>query len=159
METADVEVVAEVQVGKWCRKLTSLVWNNFEILPLGDDKKQRAKCMKCGTIYLADSSYGIGNLKCHIISCSKTTHHDLGQFLVSQVEGSIITRSSKFDLDEFGARFKVPFSVSVSVFWKFWNFGSVPIISEIPFKLRYANSGTSFKMYFKIHWLMLKKLT
>ncbi|XP_050383130.1 uncharacterized protein LOC126799913 [Argentina anserina] len=82
------------------RKLTSNVWSKFEVLPLGSDKKQRAKCLRCGITYLCSSMYGTGNLKRHMASCMKQL--DLGQLVVSHNDnGSLITRSSRFDPNKF----------------------------------------------------------
>ena len=46
--------------------------------------------------------YGTGNLKCHIASCVKQKILDLGQIVVSHNDdGSLITRSARFDHDKF----------------------------------------------------------
>ncbi|CAB4306765.1 unnamed protein product [Prunus armeniaca] len=93
--------VAATHVGKRRRKLTSHVWTQFEILPVDQDNKLYAKCMKCGHKYLCDSKYGTGNLKRHLDSCLKSDTRDIGQLLLSKSEGSIITRSAKFDPNKF----------------------------------------------------------
>ncbi|CAL2228299.1 unnamed protein product [Prunus armeniaca] len=93
--------VAATHVGKRRRKLTSHVWTQFEILPVDPDNKLYAKCMKCGHKYLCDSKYGTGNLKRHLDSCLKSDTRDIGQLLLSTSEGSIITRSAKFDPNKF----------------------------------------------------------
>ncbi|BBH08981.1 hypothetical protein Prudu_021355 [Prunus dulcis] len=89
--------VAATHVGKKCRKLTSHVWTQFEILLVDPDNKLYAKCMKCGHKYLCDSKYGTENLKCHLDFCLKSDTLNLGQLLLSKSEGSIITRSANFD--------------------------------------------------------------
>ncbi|KAF6144796.1 hypothetical protein GIB67_016870 [Kingdonia uniflora] len=78
------------------RKLTSHVWHFFEIF-VGKNKKERAKCKKCGAIYLSISSHGIGNLSRHLKTCEKTTTRDLGQMLLSQSESFMSLRAAKFD--------------------------------------------------------------
>ncbi|CAL9008221.1 unnamed protein product [Prunus brigantina] len=93
--------VAATQVGKRRRKLTSHVWTQFEILLVDPNNKLYAKCMKCGHKYLCDSKYGTGNLKRHLDSCLKSDTRDIGQLLLSKSEGSIITRSAKFDPNKF----------------------------------------------------------
>ncbi|KAF2317171.1 hypothetical protein GH714_014165 [Hevea brasiliensis] len=59
MEDDVVEITSDVgakkTTGKRKRKLKSLVWAFFEMLPIGDDKKRRCKCKKCGVVYLAES--------------------------------------------------------------------------------------------------------
>ncbi|ONI01535.1 hypothetical protein PRUPE_6G144800 [Prunus persica] len=42
-----------INIGK--RKLRSPAWETFDLLPLGEDKKRRAKCKSCETIYVCDS--------------------------------------------------------------------------------------------------------
>ncbi|PON71403.1 Zinc finger, BED-type, partial [Trema orientale] len=72
------------------RKLTSKVWKSFDMLPLGPDKKQRARCKLCGVEYFADSKYGTGNLKRHVDSCVRRNHLDVGQLLISQDSGQLV---------------------------------------------------------------------
>jgi hypothetical protein len=49
------------------RRKTSEVWNYFDRLPSSGqpDDKLRAKCKACGTTYIAESTYGTGNLRRH----------------------------------------------------------------------------------------------
>ena len=54
------------QVQRRKRKLTSKVWSHFEHLPLGPDKKLKAKCKHCNLVYFADNKYETNNLKCHL---------------------------------------------------------------------------------------------
>ncbi|PON78816.1 Ribonuclease H-like domain containing protein [Parasponia andersonii] len=83
------------------RKLTSQVWKYFEMLFVGPDKKQKAKCKLCRMKYFADSKYGTGNLKRHIDSCVRTNHRDVGQLLISQDSGLLSLGGSKFDIEKF----------------------------------------------------------
>ncbi|KAK9926077.1 hypothetical protein M0R45_023329 [Rubus argutus] len=102
MEDCQEIKTASPKCGKRRRKLTSNVWSKFEVLPLGADKKQRAKCLRCGIVYLCDSRYGTGNLKRHMTSCMKQKVLDLGQLVVSHNgDGSMITRSARFDPEKF----------------------------------------------------------
>ena len=72
-EVIEVEVLEECNItkntSKRKRKLTSAVWNFFEMLPLSADNKQRCKYKNCGTTYLAESKYGTSNMKRHIDAC------------------------------------------------------------------------------------------
>ncbi|XP_070010684.1 uncharacterized protein [Nicotiana sylvestris] len=54
-----------VSSSKGQRKTTSVVWDFYEKLPLDTDpdNRLRAKCKKCGIIFLADSKAGTTNLK------------------------------------------------------------------------------------------------
>ena len=54
------------------KKLKSKVWNFFNILPLGPDKKLKSACKKCGQQYLAASKYGTGNMLKHIKTCLRS---------------------------------------------------------------------------------------
>lgn len=102
MEDCQEIKTASPKCGKRRRKLTSNVWSKFEVLPLDADKKQRAKCLRCGIVYLCDSRYGTGNLKRHMASCIKQKVLDLGQLVVSHNgDGSMITRSARFDPEKF----------------------------------------------------------
>ncbi|PON64376.1 Ribonuclease H-like domain containing protein [Parasponia andersonii] len=47
---------------KYKRRLTSKVWKSFDMLPLGLDKKQRARCKLCGVEYFAGSKHGTESL-------------------------------------------------------------------------------------------------
>ncbi|CAL8176331.1 unnamed protein product [Prunus armeniaca] len=80
-----------ITIGK--RKLRSSAWETFDLLPLGEDKKRRAKCRNCETIYVCDSRCGTGNLLNHAKNCLKKPHGDVKQLLMS----SSGLRSPKFD--------------------------------------------------------------
>ncbi|GMN61386.1 hypothetical protein TIFTF001_030480 [Ficus carica] len=66
-----LEVISEDATGKAKRKrrTTSIVWSHFDKLPLSEDKRIRAKCKECGSVYLADSKNGTGSMRRHMISC------------------------------------------------------------------------------------------
>lgn len=66
------------------RKLTSNVWSKFEVLPMGANKKQRVKFLRCDIVYLCDSRYGTKNLKSPMTSCIKQKILDLGQLVISK---------------------------------------------------------------------------
>ncbi|PON61860.1 Zinc finger, BED-type, partial [Parasponia andersonii] len=83
------------------RKLTSQVWKYFEILSVGPDKKQKAKCKLCRMEYFTDCKYGTGNLKRHIDLCVRRNHRDVGQLLISQDSGLLSLGGSKFDVEKF----------------------------------------------------------
>jgi len=83
------------------RKLTSKVWSHFVHLPLGPDKKLKAKCKHCNSVYLADSKYGTGNLKRHLVNCLKTSYRDIGQMLIAQEAGAVTLGGGKYDPDKF----------------------------------------------------------
>jgi hypothetical protein len=55
----------------------------------------------CGTIYLAPSTYGTGNLKRHLDTCSRRNTRDVGQMLISRSQGSMSISSSKFCPNKF----------------------------------------------------------
>ena len=65
------------------RRLKSSVWSHFEILPVGEDKKQTCKCKRCNAIYVCDSKYGTGNLCRHLKTCIRRDTRDIGQLLIS----------------------------------------------------------------------------
>lgn len=71
------------------------------MLPLGEDKKQRCKCKKCGTIYQAESKHGTGNLKRHLETCIRRNIRDIGQLLLTHDKGSMSMSASKFDPETF----------------------------------------------------------
>ena len=89
------------QVQKRKRKLTSKVWSHFEHLPLGPDKKLKAKCKHCNSVYLADSKYGTGNLKRHLTTCLKTSYRDVGQMLLAQEAGAVTLCRGNYDSEKF----------------------------------------------------------
>ncbi|XP_058008040.1 uncharacterized protein LOC131182498 isoform X2 [Hevea brasiliensis] len=84
MEDVVVELTSDVGAKKTTanrkRKLKSPVWAFFEMLPIGDDKKRRCKCKKCGVVYLAESKYGTGNLKRHMDTCVRRDTRDIGVY-------------------------------------------------------------------------------
>ncbi|GMN31285.1 hypothetical protein TIFTF001_050726 [Ficus carica] len=45
------------------KRLKSKVWEFFDVLPLGPDKKLKSACKKCGQQYLASSKYGTVGIK------------------------------------------------------------------------------------------------
>lgn len=83
------------------RRLNSDVWVDFDMLPLGPDKKQRCKCKKCGTTYACPSTYGTGNLHKHLLKCKRRDTRDIGQLLVTREHGSIALGTKTFDQDTF----------------------------------------------------------
>lgn len=90
-ELSPTKKKVRVNVGR--RKLRSPAWESFDLLPMGEDKKKRAKCKSCGIIYACDSRYGTGNLLNHAKNCLKKSHGDVKQLLMS----SSGLRSSQFD--------------------------------------------------------------
>ncbi|PKU73906.1 alcohol dehydrogenase [Dendrobium catenatum] len=83
-------------------RLTSTVWGHYEMLPVGNDGKQRCKCKKCGATYLSDSKNGTGNLRHHIENYKKRDSHDIGQLILqSNTSTSISMVENKFDYHEF----------------------------------------------------------
>lgn len=68
------------------------------MLPLGENKKQRAKCLKCGAVYLSNSRYGTCNLKYHINSCVRRDTTNIGQLLLSH---DITLRCHKVNPEKF----------------------------------------------------------
>ncbi|PON94647.1 Zinc finger, BED-type, partial [Trema orientale] len=54
VESTQLEGDSKDVKGKRRRKLTSEVWTYFDMLPVGVDMKQKAKCKQCGAIYMAD---------------------------------------------------------------------------------------------------------
>ena len=45
------------------RMKTSDVWNYFVELPIGVDKKKKAKCSRCGAVRVAGTKNGTGSMK------------------------------------------------------------------------------------------------
>ncbi|KAK6940581.1 HAT, C-terminal dimerization domain, partial [Dillenia turbinata] len=86
---------------KRVRKLTSPVWFHFEMLPLGDDERQKSKCKKCGKVYLAESRFGTGNLKRHLDKCLKKDAPDVDPQPLPGSGGSMSPSMSKFDPEKF----------------------------------------------------------
>ena len=99
----EFEVISEDATGKAKRKrrTTSIVWSHFDKLPLSEDKRIRAKCKECGSVYLADSKNGTGNMRRHMISCQRKDTRDIGQLLLSQEKGSLAVSAKRFDPEHF----------------------------------------------------------
>lgn len=54
------------------RRKTSPVWRDFELVGLGEDGKERAKCIHCGSLLVVNSkTHGTNHLKRHLEVCSK----------------------------------------------------------------------------------------
>ncbi|KAM0038522.1 putative transcription factor/ chromatin remodeling BED-type(Zn) family [Helianthus debilis subsp. tardiflorus] len=83
------------------RKLISKVWNYFEMLDTKPGEELMCKCKKCGALYKGDSKNGTGNLKRHLEKCVKMTTKDIGQFLLSSNQGSLLSRNPQFSQDKF----------------------------------------------------------
>ncbi|XP_024031091.1 zinc finger BED domain-containing protein RICESLEEPER 2-like [Morus notabilis] len=81
------------------KKLKSKVWNFFDILPLGPDKKLRSACKKCGQQYLAVSKYGTSNMLKHIKTCPRSDTRDIGQMLISR-DSSLSFGSCSFNFEK-----------------------------------------------------------
>jgi hypothetical protein len=101
IEEENDSVCAEKEKGKNLKKghkrrKTSAVWDHFDAIHGKDGEKLKAKCKLCGTAYLAPSTYGTGNLKCHIENCSRRSTRDVGQMLLSRSQGSLSVNNSKF---------------------------------------------------------------
>ena len=79
------------------KRLKSKVWEFFNVLPLGPDKKLKSVCKKCGHQYLASSKYGTCNMLKHIKTCPRTETRDIGQMLITRDSGSFSFGSSQFD--------------------------------------------------------------
>ncbi|GMN31969.1 hypothetical protein TIFTF001_041666 [Ficus carica] len=82
----ELEVISEDPTNKAKRKrrTTSIVWSHFDKLPLTEDKRLRAKCKECGSVYLADSKNGTGTLRRHMLSCqpnNKSIHMDMDEII------------------------------------------------------------------------------
>ncbi|GMN59942.1 hypothetical protein TIFTF001_029031 [Ficus carica] len=82
----ELEVISEDPTNKAKRKrrTTSIVWSHFDKLPLTEDKRLRAKCKECGSVYLADSKNGTGSMRRHMISCqlnNKSIHMDMDEII------------------------------------------------------------------------------
>lgn len=65
------------------RKLTSTVWDGFEMIDELDlNGNIQCKCKKCGVKYIAESSHGTGNLRRHLKSCKGKNYRDIGQLIL-----------------------------------------------------------------------------
>jgi len=71
-------------------------WEHFDAICGKEGEKLKAKCKLCGAVYLAPSTYGTGNLKCHIGNCPRRDTRDVGQMLLSRSQGSLSASNSKF---------------------------------------------------------------
>ncbi|KAK6937691.1 Zinc finger, BED-type, partial [Dillenia turbinata] len=80
---------------KCTRKLTSPVWFHFEMLPLGDDERQKSKCKKCGKVYLAETRCGTCNLKHHLEKCLEKDTLDVDLQPLPGSSGSMSPSMSK----------------------------------------------------------------
>lgn len=83
------------------RKRRSVVWGYFELLPSGNDGRQRCKCRNCGTSYLYDSKFGTGNMKRHLINCLKRVSCESGPLILTQFDSSTPSSAPKFDHEKF----------------------------------------------------------
>ncbi|XP_057981190.1 zinc finger BED domain-containing protein RICESLEEPER 3-like [Malania oleifera] len=62
------------------RRKTSTAWDEFYLLPIDVDGKQKAKCKKCGAEYVANAStHGTANLRRHINNCPLRDNYDVKQ--------------------------------------------------------------------------------
>ncbi|GMN64499.1 hypothetical protein TIFTF001_033566 [Ficus carica] len=94
------------------KRLKSKVWEFFDVLPLGPDKKLKSACKKCGHQYLASSKYGTGNMLKHIKTCPRIDTRDIGQMLLTReseyklklVEGANVTPPSSNKMDKVGIK-------------------------------------------------------
>ncbi|GMN38554.1 hypothetical protein TIFTF001_007781 [Ficus carica] len=48
------------------KRLKSKVWDFFDFLPFGPNKKLKSACKKCGQQYLASNKYGTSNMLKHV---------------------------------------------------------------------------------------------
>ncbi|XP_027114057.1 zinc finger BED domain-containing protein RICESLEEPER 2 isoform X1 [Coffea arabica] len=100
------------------RRLTSEVWDYFNIIPKKDPNEElKCQCKKCGNEYSAESKSGTGNLHRHIKKCVKMTTKDIGQYLITSDKGALGTRNAQFSQDKFRellvhaiVRHELPFS-------------------------------------------------
>ncbi|KAK1391570.1 hypothetical protein POM88_010626 [Heracleum sosnowskyi] len=83
------------------RRLKSDVWGYFDILPLGQDKKQRCKCKKCGVTYACPSNFGTGNLHKHLEKCVRRDTMDIGQLLITRESSSLNLTTPKFSQEKY----------------------------------------------------------
>jgi len=102
---ADVEPEANSKnltiISKRKRKHTSVVWNQFEMLPTGTNQELKAKCKECGVVYMANSKNGTGSMRRHMESCVRRDTRDVGQLLMSQDKGSLALSAKRFDAEHF----------------------------------------------------------
>ena len=61
------------------KKITSLIWAVFELLPdKSVDGVKQAKCKFCGEVKRYESQYGTSNLNCHMNTCVRRDTRDVG---------------------------------------------------------------------------------
>jgi hypothetical protein len=96
IEEEDDYVCVEKEGKGHKRRKTSAVWEHFDAICGKEGEKLNAKCKLCGTVYLAPSTYGTGNLKHHIDNCPRRNTRDVGQMLLSRSQGSLSVSNSKF---------------------------------------------------------------
>ncbi|KAJ9547236.1 hypothetical protein OSB04_019779 [Centaurea solstitialis] len=85
------------------RKLTSTVWDDFELIDeLDVNGNMQCKCKRCGVKYIAESSHGTGNMLRHRKSCKEKHYRDIGHLILqSNLNGSLESKSPRFNQDEF----------------------------------------------------------
>ncbi|KAK9755641.1 hypothetical protein RND81_01G040400 [Saponaria officinalis] len=89
-------------VRKRQRRLTSPVWDQFVIQNEPDASRNLVcKCKKCAKTLIAESKNGTGNLIRHLKSCKGKYLRDIGQFIIKNNFGSMVSRLPKFNFDEF----------------------------------------------------------
>ncbi|KAK9755642.1 hypothetical protein RND81_01G040400 [Saponaria officinalis] len=89
-------------VRKRQRRLTSPVWDQFVIQNEPDASGNLVyKCKKCAKTVIAESKNGTGNLIRHLKSCKGKSLRDIGQFIIKNYFGSMVSRLPKFNSDEF----------------------------------------------------------
>ncbi|KAJ4971899.1 hypothetical protein NE237_004998 [Protea cynaroides] len=69
------------------RKITSEIWNDFNRVVNGD-KTVTTSCKHCGRIFNGSSAMGTSHLNTHRKTCSRRTHKDVGQQLISMSKSS-----------------------------------------------------------------------
>ncbi|KAK9749687.1 hypothetical protein RND81_02G143600 [Saponaria officinalis] len=89
-------------VRKRQRRLTSPVWDQFVIQNEPDASGNLIfKCKKCAKTFIAKSKNGTGNLIRHLKSCKGKSLRDIGQFVIQNNSGSMVSRLPRFNSDEF----------------------------------------------------------
>lgn len=85
---------------KKCRRMSSSVWVNYDMLSNQPDGKQRCKCKKYGAVYLCDSKNRTSNLRRHMENCKKRDIRDIGQLILQRPSfssSSLTMSDNKFD--------------------------------------------------------------
>jgi len=98
-QTVDVSI-EEVSAKRKMTK-TSDVWNYFVELPVGVDKKQKAKCSRCGAVRVAGTKNGTGSMKKHLEECIQRSNEDSGQMLLTKSCGALTLSGGKFNHEKF----------------------------------------------------------